>query len=322
MVWPWPPDIAWTMMGCPDDVMSCPPLTWTISGCPWTYSQTQTVVTGVLFFLVGVARPHNSSTLWNADSAATADIHLHLFKSTGLFMMLPSHWFASTSVSIQIIHFASIGEQDTAMDGWKAAPTAKRCYKRQLDVVMWQPVDNISGSMPSKVGSSAATSQLTFILLFVKAKGTAQLRHEVVASQQWTQVDTTHCAKEHAVQGSCSTCQESGRWTKTGQRWVVRQPSLPHANSLAATLSGHWHRPAVTPLPGVSAPAGLRPSPPEPLFAAAQPSLCPVSAGKAGTIQYILREISRQWDQVESHGRKPIHTLEPEICEPQDRGCC
>ena len=51
------------------------------------------------------------------------------------------------------------------------------------------------------------------------------------------------------------------------------------------TLSWHCHRAAVTPLPGVSAPAGLRPSPQEPLFAAAQPSLCPVSADKAGQLQ-------------------------------------
>lgn len=43
---------------------------------------------------------------------------------------------------------------------------------------MWQPVVNISGSMPSKAGSPATTSQLAFILVFVRAKGTAQLRHE------------------------------------------------------------------------------------------------------------------------------------------------
>lgn len=86
----------------------------------------------------------------------------------------------------------------------------------------------------------------------------------------------------------------------------VRQPSLLHANSWAAMLSGHWHRLAVTPLPGVSAPAGLRPSPPEPLFAAAQPSLCPVSAGKAG--QYILRQVNTRqsssgvpWEEAYPH---------------------
>lgn len=39
MVWPWPPDMACTMMGCPEDVMSCPPLTCTIRGCPWTCRQ-------------------------------------------------------------------------------------------------------------------------------------------------------------------------------------------------------------------------------------------------------------------------------------------
>lgn len=202
-------------------------------------------------------------------------------------MMLPSRWFASTSVSIQIIQFASIGERDTAMAGWKAAPAAQQCYKLQLHVVMWQPVDNISGSMPSKAGSSAATSQLTFILWFVKAKGAAQLRHEVVVWQQWTQVDT-RSTRNTLCQGTCSS---GGLYDMPGERKVNqnrtemvrwRQLSLPHANLLAATLSGHWHRPAVTPLPGVSAPAGLRPSPPEPLFAAAQPSLCPVSAGKAG----------------------------------------
>lgn len=62
---------------------------------------------------------------------------------------------------------------------------------------------------------------------------------------------------------------------------MKNSPGHKHANSWAATLSWHWHRPAVTPLPGVSAPAGLRPSPLAPLFAAAQPSLCPVPAGKA-----------------------------------------
>lgn len=44
MVWPWPPDMACTIMGCPDDVMSCPPLTWTIRGCPWTYREIQNII--------------------------------------------------------------------------------------------------------------------------------------------------------------------------------------------------------------------------------------------------------------------------------------
>lgn len=44
MVWPWPPDMACTMIGCPDDVMSCPPLTWTIRGWPCTYKDIQKAV--------------------------------------------------------------------------------------------------------------------------------------------------------------------------------------------------------------------------------------------------------------------------------------
>lgn len=90
--------------------------------------------------------------------------------------------------------------------------------------------------------------------------------------------------------GSCKACWE-GRWTK--YHWNgfknYKQSGVKHADSWIATPSWHWHRAAVTPLPGVSAPADLRPSLLEPLFAAAQPSLCPVSADKAG--QFIIWKI-------------------------------
>lgn len=55
----------------------------------------------------------------------------------------------------------------------------------------------------------------------------------------------------------------------------------------------------MTPLPGVSEPAGLRPSPLAPLSAAAQPSLCPASAGKAGQQslrQLIIRTMDWIWN--------------------------
>lgn len=65
------------------------------------------------------------------------------------------------------------------------------------------------------------------------------------------------------------------RVMKNSPGWSMqsRRPQHCHDRRRAA---------AVTPLPGVSAPAGLRPSPLEPLFAAAQQSLCPVSKGNAG----------------------------------------
>lgn len=70
----------------------------------------------------------------------------------------------------------------------------------------------------------------------------------------------------------------------------------------------------MTPLPGVSAPAGLRPSPLAPLFAAAQLSLCPVSADKAG--QYNLRQadISKYHLDLESTGT--VLLLAPVNCDP------
>lgn len=41
IVCPWPPDMACTMIGCPEEVISWPPLTCTISGWPWTYTRPQ-----------------------------------------------------------------------------------------------------------------------------------------------------------------------------------------------------------------------------------------------------------------------------------------
>lgn len=58
----------------------------------------------------------------------------------------------------------------------------------------------------------------------------------------------------------------------------------------------------MTPLPGVSAPAGLRPSPLAPLFAAAQPWPCPAPAGKAGhlSLSHSMRgKIDRIWNSAD-----------------------
>lgn len=61
--------------------------------------------------------------------------------------------------------------------------------------------------------------------LLMKVKGRAQLRHEVVFSQWWTQVDT-RSMHNTLCGGTCSSGQlydmpGERRWTKTGQRWVV-----------------------------------------------------------------------------------------------------
>lgn len=138
---------------------------------------------------------------------------------------------------------------------------------------------------------------LLFLKLAFKSKRQTQHRQTIVfdSLRAWAKTwgwHKTHCAEERAVQAAI--CHAEGReMNQTAQRWVMRNsPSRSmqiSAVSQAVTLSWHWHRAAVTPLPGVSAPAGLRLSPLGPLFAAAQPSLCPVSAGKAG--QYSLRQV-------------------------------
>lgn len=123
-------------------------------------------------------------------------------------------------------------------------------------------------------------------------------------AQTWGRY-TTHYAEEHAVQAAVRHARGE-LMNHTAQRWVMENSPSWNMQTCRLTLSWHWHRPAVTPLPGVSAPAGLRPSPLAPLFAAAQPSLCPVSAGKAG--QYSLRQVHiRRMDWI-WNPRKPLNS--------------
>ena len=92
---------------------------------------------------------------------------------------------------------------------------------------------------------------------------------------------------QHAAWEASCACQGSG-WPKQPKsaKWVMEPwPGTQHADLKSGTLVvTRWHRAAVPPLPGVSAPAGLRPSPPARRFEAAQPSPYPAPGVKAGEL--------------------------------------
>lgn len=115
--------------------------------------------------------------------------------------------------------------------------------------------------------------------LLLKSKRQAQFRQTAVLLTAVRAQAKPRGWRKTLCRGACSSGSYTTCW---GQRDEPRQTAPAETCKLRLWHSRlwHWHRAALTPLPGVSAPAGLRPSPLAHLFAAAQPSLCPVSAGK------------------------------------------
>lgn len=140
---------------------------------------------------------------------------------------------------------------------------------------------------------------------------------------RWTQGRyTTRCAEEHAVQGSCTTCQESGDEPKQD-----RDGSCETAVSAACKLVGRNAVWTLTQAGGDTTTWSVCTCWPEAVTTGASVCSCtavtvPCACGRGRTIQYILRQVNiRQWSRGVPWGESLIHTLEPEICKPPDKGC-